>query len=378
MRVLFVSHTAHRGGAEIVLERFLRQVGGFRHLVLTPPGPFAASLVAAGLPPLIATSLGNLRRSENSWWWLRLPWRWLAAQIEIVRWLRLLRPDVVQCNNYVTVIYVLLPALLCRVPLVWHMHDMVRPGQWVRPLLRPLSRLAGHIIAVSEAVRDNLLSHGVAPHKVATVYNAVPPTDEHPPNPAEAARIAAAARWPLTLGVMGTPERLKGFHLALAALALLVWEHGRDAGLLVAGAPVTPEQEHVLIELEAEAARLHLAERLVLLGHVSAPREFFGAVQRFVHVPVLPDSLPTVVLEAVAAGCPVVGARIGGVPECMGEGRWGVLVPPNDPAALAAALAQSLPQPIPPEEMAAFRARFSHEAKEQAHLAIYGELTGRS
>jgi len=378
MRVLFISHTAHRGGAEIVLERFLRQVGGFRHAVLTPPGPFAESLVAAGLPPLIATSLGNLRRDENPLWWLRLPWRWAAAQLEIARWLRLLRPDVVQCNNYVTVVYALLPALLCRVPLVWHMHDMIRPGQWVRPLLRPLSRLAGRIIAVSEAVRDNLLDHGVAPDKVVTIYNAVPPVDARPPNPDEAARISAAARWPQTLGVMGTPDRLKGFHVALAALALLVHAHGRDAGLLVAGSAVTPEQRQVLAALEAEAVRLGVAERLVMLGHVGATRDFFAAVQRFVHVPVLPDSLPTVVLEAVAAGCPVVGARIGGVPECLGEGRWGVLVPPDDPAALAAALAGPLPDPLPPEELAAFHDRFSHEAKEQGHLAVYAALTRRA
>lgn len=377
MRVLFISHTAHRGGAEIVLERFLRQVGGFRHALLVPPGPFADALVTAGLPPLVATSLGNLRRGENPMWWLRLPWRWLAAQVEIARWLRLLRPDVVQCNNYVTVIYALLPALLCRVPLVWHMHDIVLPGQWVRPLLRPLSRLAGRIIAVSEAVRDNLLGHGVAPDKVVTLYNAVPPADARPPSPDEAARIAAAARWPLTLGVMGTPDRLKGFHVALAALALLVREHGRDAGLLVAGEAVTPQQRAVLAELEAEAQRLGVAERLVLLGQVSATGDFFGAVQRFVHVPVLPDSLPTVVLEAVAAGCPVVGARIGGVPECLGEGRWGVLVPPDDPAALAAALAEP-PTPLPPEARAAFHQRFSHETKEQGHLAIYRALTGRT
>ena len=60
------------------------------------------------------------------------------------------------------------------------------------------------------------------------------------------------------------------------------------------------------------------------------------------------EALPNVVLEAMAAGLPVVATRVGGLPELVAPGETGWLVPPRDPAALAAALSQLLADPRDP------------------------------
>jgi len=73
------------------------------------------------------------------------------------------------------------------------------------------------------------------------------------------------------------------------------------------------------------------------------------------------DNLPTVIMEAMAAGLPVVSTRLAGVPEMVEEGVTGLLVPEQDPAALADALRQVLGDPIRAEEMGAAGRRLARE-----------------
>ena len=73
---------------------------------------------------------------------------------------------------------------------------------------------------------------------------------------------------------------------------------------------------------------------------------------RVVVVPsIVGDACPTVVLEAMAAGRPVVGAASGGIPELVAEGSTGLLVPPGDAASLAGAMASLLASPAETSEM---------------------------
>ena len=62
----------------------------------------------------------------------------------------------------------------------------------------------------------------------------------------------------------------------------------------------------------------------------------------FVHPPVALDAMPTVIMEAMAVGTPIIASDVAGIPELLDSGRCGVLVPPGDVAALAQAIATLL------------------------------------
>lgn len=129
----------------------------------------------------------------------------------------------------------------------------------------------------------------------------------------------------------------KGVEVALEAMARLAGE-GRPARLLIAG-----EGEH-RARLEACAAGLGLGrERVRFLGRASAGQVRW-LLQRTAAlvVPSTYEGMPLVVLEAMAAGLPVVASRVSGIPEVVVDGETGWLVPTEDPPALASALAHLL------------------------------------
>jgi glycosyltransferase involved in cell wall biosynthesis len=133
----------------------------------------------------------------------------------------------------------------------------------------------------------------------------------------------------------------KGLEVAFEALARLR-DEGRPAQLLIAG-----DGEHRLA-LVRRAAELGLGDEAVrFLGRTSAGevRSLLGRAAALV-VPSIYEGMPLVVLEAMAAGVPVVASRVSGIPEVVVDGETGWLVPPEDPPALASALAHALSDPV--------------------------------
>lgn len=129
----------------------------------------------------------------------------------------------------------------------------------------------------------------------------------------------------------------KGVEVLLEAIARLR-ARGASPRLLLAG---TGEHEAALVR---RAGELGLASPDVrFLGRVSAGQvRFLLGRARALVVPSIYEGMPLVVLEAMAAGVPVVASRVSGIPEVVGDGETGWLVPCEDPAALADALAEAL------------------------------------
>ena len=131
----------------------------------------------------------------------------------------------------------------------------------------------------------------------------------------------------------------KGVEVLLAALARLL-EKEPEARLLVAG-----DGEHRRA-LERTAARLGVEEAVTFLGRCDAARvRALLAGAGALAVPSIYEGMPLVLLEAMEAGVPVVASRVSGIPEVVLDGETGWLVPPEDPAALAAALGAALAEP---------------------------------
>ena len=133
--------------------------------------------------------------------------------------------------------------------------------------------------------------------------------------------------------------------------------------------------------LEEEIEALGLSGRVRLAGERRDVPELLAAADVFV-LPSASEGLPVSVLEAMAAGLPVIASRVGGVPEQVSDGETGLLVEPGDPSDLTAALDRLIADPSLRRRLgAAGRARaeqaFDLDPFRRAHVELYSRELAR-
>lgn len=169
---------------------------------------------------------------------------------------------------------------------------------------------------------------------------------------------------------VGELRELKGIATLLDALALLGPRHS-SCRLLIAGDG--PDAER----FRAQSRRLGLEEQVQFAGPVF-PATYAFAQGRFAVVPSRAESFPYVILEAVAAGMPVIATRVGGIPEIFGARADG-LVPPGDARALAGVMSGILDDPARAERDARDARAYVHthfrlDAMVAATIAFYDQV----
>ncbi len=150
---------------------------------------------------------------------------------------------------------------------------------------------------------------------------------------------------------LGMLRDIKGVDVFLEAIAKLEAAHGRKLSAHVVGQAEEPGH------YEALASNLGIADRVAFSEPMPA-REAF-ATARMIVVPSRAESMPYVVLEAIAAGMPIIATDVGGIPEIFGPAA-GALVPPGDAAALAAAIDAALADPRRTDAEAVARRAWLH------------------
>jgi glycosyltransferase involved in cell wall biosynthesis len=186
-----------------------------------------------------------------------------------------------------------------------------------------------HAVAISESVRRRLLDAGVPAERISVIPSAVDPRALAAP------RERAAIRRELGVGdgefcllALAALERRKGIDVLLDALA----EAGTPTRVLIAG------DGPCRAELEERSARLGLAARVRFLGRCEDKASLLSACDALV-LPSRAEGLGVAALEAMACARPVVASRVGGLAWLVRDGETGLLVPPEDPDALARAIA---------------------------------------
>lgn len=229
-----------------------------------------------------------------------------------------------------------LVSLWTGVPMIHHMHSPAaadtthRLRNWVNVASERLSlRGVRAVIAVSESLGRYARGMGLPTSKVFVVHNGVPVQGPLAPRPTPTA-------W--TLGMTALFRPRKGIEVLLEALALLRRE-GRDVRLRAVGGFETPGYETEVRDL---ARRLELDGAIDWRGFQKDIRAELAAIDLFVLPSLFGEGLPMVVLEAMAAGVPIVSTRVEGIPEAVRDGLDGLIAAPNDPADLAAAIRRFL------------------------------------
>jgi glycosyltransferase involved in cell wall biosynthesis len=254
------------------------------------------------------------------------------------------------CANTMTVPWWLVAARSCGVPAVCHLHEAeAQDATAVRRALAAPLRFADLLIVNSRTTRDTLceVAPGLRP-RTRLVYNGVvpPPTKPRP----------AVRRGPLRVLVVGRLSARKAPDVALDAVGLLR-RAGRDVVIDVCGT-CGPGQEAYAAALRDRAQRPDLAGAVTFSGY-AAPIWPALAAADVVVAPSLGESFGNAVVEAQLALRPVVATAVQGHLETVQHGLTGLLVPPRDPAALAAALTRL-------EEEAGLAGRLARAGRERA------------
>lgn len=260
--------------------------------------------------------------------------------LALAQLLRSLRADVVHTHLVHADVYGGVAARLRGAHLVSTKHndDPFRRGPF-RHVERGLARLTDRIVAITDALRRFTVEQvGVPAAKVETIHYGLDDLPaawgENPPDDVQGRILLSTSRL----------VRQKGIDVAIRALAELP-----DATLVVLGeGPERPA-------LDALARELGVAERVHLAGRVPDVAAWLRRASVYLH-PARWEGFGLGVLEAMLAGLPVVASNVSSLPELVADGETGLLVPPDDPSALARAVVT-----VAPEQGAAGRERARRE-----------------
>lgn len=259
---------------------------------------------------------------------------WPQAQ-RIAARLRTLDADLVHCNGRVGYDHIgILAAALAGRPCVVHVRDWDPLG----PLERLLLRYVDHLIYISGAIAADHRRQGVAPERGTLIHNALDLAG-YRARAAGAEQVRAEFGWNdevWLVGLVARVEAWKGQRILLQALARVRADLPQLRALII-GAP-GPHSGAYWDELQQMTRDLDLSEIVRFTGFRSDAPRLVGALDVLVHCSTTPEPFGRVLIEAGALARPVIASNAGGVPEIVVDGVTGLLVPPGDPAALAAAL----------------------------------------
>jgi glycosyltransferase involved in cell wall biosynthesis len=315
------------------------------HLIVGRPGrdegDMGYLIEAQGLSlPVVIRELG---RSVS-------PVRDLVTVAKLVSVLRRQRPHIVETHTAKAGFVGRVAARLARVPVVLHVfHGHVFYGYFGQAqtqlyigLERLMARLSDRIVAISTSQRRDITSvyRIASPDKVVVVplgfdLSAFCETKQRPRGP-----LCAALGLPpdvLLVGYVGRLTAVKNPALFVEA-ARYVLERIPEARFVMVG------DGELRPELEQQIAALGLADRVQLAGWQRDMPAVYACLDALV-LTSLNEGTPVTAIEALAAGVPVVATAVGGVPDVVRDGRTGLLVPPSDPAQLAASIADLLASP---------------------------------
>jgi glycosyltransferase involved in cell wall biosynthesis len=248
--------------------------------------------------------------------------------------------------------------------------------RWQFPLIRLSARLADRVIAVSRQAIPFAVEHeGVLPERAIHIPNSIP-VDKRDRN-------TAARAWRSRLGIADTTKVIgmvgrlspkKAQRDLLTAYARIAADHPDTVLVLVGDGPLRRS-------LERQAARLQIIKGVMFLGDRSDVPDLLAGMDLFVH-PTLSEGMPLAVMEAMAAGLPVIASSVDGVLDLIVDGEHGWLVRPAAPEELAAKMDFALRHPEMGARLGAAAARriateFSPEKMVAAYDAVYRDLLAR-
>jgi len=336
MRVLWMIDSLGPGGAESLMVPLLKnlknQVEDPRVCVLNIRlgNPIAADINSLGIP-VDLIQVQNLRSFSSQW--------------QLFNYIRKHRPDIIHTQLETSDILGSLGAKLLGIPSISTVHTLDVPSSRMKKYWRNLLRwnclklIAKRVIVVSEFTRQHYIGLGFNKKKLLTIYNGIDLNQF----------IQKEITRPCKKEIFGLPDdsvvittvavlrELKGLQYMLYAIPGLMAKIPNLYYAIVGDGDYRETLENL-------ARSLGISDRVVFMSHRTDIPKILAASNLFVY-PTLKDALPTALLEAMAAGVPIVASKIGGVPEIIENDVSGLLVPPASPSSFTEACLRLLCNP---------------------------------
>ena len=353
-KLLWMIDSLGSGGAEHLLPGIMENISKEKFsqrvcvLQVRENNPVAETIKTLGFP-VDLVFVPNLRNPKN------IP--------NLLKYLRQHQPDVVHTQLEFSDTLGSLATKLLKIPSVSTLHTLDAPEKSDRTYWRhrlmwtSLRHYADRVISVSDSARQQQIQAGaLPPEHIITLYNGinlVPFVPEGHPHPK---KIRAQFGIPedgflmISVAVLRKP---KGIQYMLDAMPQIVGAQPNAYYLIVGdGENMTALQE--------QRQALGLENHVRFAGFRSDIAALLAASDLFVH-PTLDDALPTVLIEAMGAEKPLVASAVGGVPELLEDQVNGILVPPTDVNALAAACLKLIEDPARAAQMAQAGRKIANE-----------------
>lgn len=363
LRIEIVVGSLQIGGSERQAVLLARELYARGHTVsvlsVIDGGPLEAVLEGAGIPYRIMGLQSLVGRDEHG----NRTVRGTVANLRRVAALRgefrRRRVDAVHAFLLWPSVLSLLPAWAARVPVRISARRNLGTdvaGKRFPVLERILGWISTTVTANSGAVADAIVAQGTPADRVEVIYNGIDPFDQ----------AGAVEDQPPKAVVVANLIHYKGHRDLIEALASMD-RRPIEVDLLGDG----PERP----ALEAQVAEAGLTDVVRFQGQVADVAGWLREAQLAIH-PAHEEGFPNAVLEAMASGLPVIATAVGGTVEIVHDGETGLLVPPSDPPALAAAIDRLAADPELRSRLGRaarqeILTRFSWERCVEAHEALY-------
>jgi glycosyltransferase involved in cell wall biosynthesis len=357
-RILFVDQSGQLGGAEICLLPLAIRCTQRSEVLLLSDGPFRERLQADGVRVSVEADarISGIKKE-------RVKLAAFAALPGIARQVRLIaaraKPfDIVFLNTQKALILGALGRTLHGKPTVWHVHDIVSRAHFGRLHLLLIKWAVkfgvDHVVANSRASADALIElTGLPRSSVPVVHNGVDmarfSNNNDPATPSSDQRRASLGlpADAFLVGLFGRFTQWKGQHVALDAIAQVP-----NAHLVLVGDALFGETAYAQ-SLRTRADALGITDRVHFAGFQHDVAAWMKAMDVIVHASTHPEPFGLVIIEAMAAGKPVIASNGGAIPEIVRNLENGMIVEPDNAPKLAEAISTLQREPALAARLAA-------------------------
>lgn len=340
MRILLLHSSSDLYGAsKIFLQtvQILQKQGHACEVVLSNEGPLVDALKNTGAHVHVF-NLGIIRRKYfTPLGILNRIVKWAHANKQLRKIIKQQKIELVYSNT-TAVLMGAWVAKKYKIPHYWHVHEIIEQPKFLHSTISWLMQnRCDKIICVSQAVEDNWVqgNHKIA-SKTRLIYNGVEPIQKsNEVNYRATYQIPSHA---IVVGMAGRIHYWKGQNYFLSiAKQLLVLESVRNASnasannippfyFIITG-DAFPGYEYLVNEMQEFIEKNELTTRVIYTGFEKEMDKFYSAIDILVLPSLLPDPLPTVVLEAMQYGIPVVATPQGGALEMIADNETGIFIP---------------------------------------------------